>query len=63
MSWKRVRRGWSDIHIHPDIDGAVVDGRGFGLNPGVRHKGMSYSSVAEAKRKLERENLNHKPTS
>ena len=48
--WKVKRRGWSDIHTHPIVDGAIVDGRGFGLNPGVRHRGKDYESVAAAKR-------------
>ena len=49
VGWKKTRRGWSDIYTHPAVEGAIVDGRGFGLKPGVRHRGVKYASVADAK--------------
>ena len=46
--WTVKRRGWSHIYTHPEVEGAIVDGRGYGLNPGVRHRGVTFASVAAA---------------
>ena len=47
--WTRKRRGWSDIWTHPASKRAVVDGRGYGLNPGIRFNGEEFSTLKAAK--------------
>jgi len=51
--WSVKRKGTADIWTHPGYKGAIVDGRGFTLNPGVRHLGVQYPSVKQAKLALE----------
>lgn len=47
--WTRRRKGWSIIWTHPGSERAIVDGRGCGLNPGIRFNGADYATLREAK--------------
>jgi hypothetical protein len=48
-AWKRRRKGSADIWTHPKLIRAVVDTRGFGMNPQITYDGKSFRNVDEAK--------------
>lgn len=47
--WTRKRKGWSIIWTHPELERAIVDGRGYGHNPGIRFDGKNFATLREAK--------------
>jgi hypothetical protein len=49
MNWSCKRKGFSHIWTHPKLSKAVVDNRGFGINPRVYYMGKLFKNVEEAK--------------
>jgi len=51
--WSKKRKGCAYIYTHPNVDGAVVDRRGFGINAAmganITWKGWEFDSVEQAK--------------